>query len=321
MKNKIIIVSGDPNSINSEIIFKSWKKLNSSIKRKIYLISNFDLLTKQKKKLKFSTKLIKVKSIEEQTETNSLKVLDFKLKFKDPFNVKKKESSNFIIECLNYAHKISLQNNIMGLINCGIDKKLLKRKNTGVTEYLASKCNIKNKSEVMLIKSDHLSVSPITTHIDLKNVHKKISVKAIINKLKTINSWFRLNIKKKPRIGVLGLNPHNAELRKKSEEVKIIVPAIKKAKKLGMKVNGPLVSDTLFINDYKNYDVIIGMYHDQIITPFKTIFKFNAINLTLGLKYLRVSPDHGTATNLIGKNKANDESLTQCIYFINKFGK
>ena len=72
MKNKIIIVSGDPNSINSEIIFKSWKKLNSSIKRKIYLISNFDLLTKQKKKLKFSTKLIKVKSIEEQTETNSL---------------------------------------------------------------------------------------------------------------------------------------------------------------------------------------------------------------------------------------------------------
>ena len=87
MKNKIIIVSGDPNSINSEIIFKSWKKLNSSIKRKIYLISNFDLLTKQKKKLKFSTKLIKVKSIEEQAETNSLKVLDFKLKFKDPFNV------------------------------------------------------------------------------------------------------------------------------------------------------------------------------------------------------------------------------------------
>ena len=161
MKNKIIIVSGDPNSINSEIIFKSWKKLNSSIKRKIYLISNFDLLTKQKKKLKFSTKLIKVKSIEEQTETNSLKVLDFKLKFKDPFNVKKKESSNFIIECLNYAHKISLQNNIMGLINCGIDKKLLKHKNTGVTEYLASKCNIKNNSEVMLIKSDHLSVSPI----------------------------------------------------------------------------------------------------------------------------------------------------------------
>ena len=88
-----------------------------------------------------------------------------------------------------------------------------------------------------------------------------------------------------------------------------------------MKINGPLVSDTLFINDYKNYDVIIGMYHDQILTPFETIFKFDAINITLGLNYLRVSPDHGTAKELIGKNKANDESLLNAYDFINKFGK
>ena len=104
---------------------------------------------------------------------------------------------------------------------------------------------------------------------------------------------------------MLGLNPHNAELRKESEEKRLIIPVIQKIKKLGIKINGPLVADTVFIKDYKNYDIIIGMYHDQVLAPFKTIFKFDAINVTLGLKYLRVSPDHGVAKNLIRKNKAN----------------
>ena len=128
-------------------------------------------------------------------------------------------------------------------------------------------------------------------------------------------------MKKKPKIGILGLNPHNAELREKSEEKKIIIPAIKKMRKSGFNVHGPLVADTLFIEDFKKYDVIVGMYHDQVITPFKTIFKFDAINVTLGLKYLRVSPDHGTAINLVGKNNANYNSLLNSIKFINKFGK
>ena len=86
-----------------------------------------------------------------------------------------------------------------------------------------------------------------------------------------------------------------------------------------MRLKGPIVSDTVFIDEYKKYDVIVGIYHDQVLSPFKTIFKFNAINITLGLKYLRLSPDHGTAKNLIGKNKANFLSLYNCIKFINKF--
>ena len=76
------------------------------------------------------------------------------------------------------------------------------------------------------------------------------------------------------------------------------------------------MADTLFINNYKNYDVIVGMYHDQVLVPFKTLFKFDAINITLGLDYLRVSPDHGPGIDLVGKNKANSYSLFQCIKFI-----
>ena len=78
------------------------------------------------------------------------------------------------------------------------------------------------------------------------------------------------------------------------------------------------ISDTIFMQEYKNYDVIVGMFHDQVLTPFKALFKFDAINITLGLKYLRASPDHGIAVNLIGKNKANPKSLIKCIEFMNK---
>ena len=81
------------------------------------------------------------------------------------------------------------------------------------------------------------------------------------------------------------------------------MPAIKKFKKLGIKVEGPLSSDTVFISNYKKFDVIVGMYHDQVLSPFKTLFKYDAINLTIGLKYFRISPDHGTAVNLVGKIK------------------
>ena len=154
----------------------------------------------------------------------------------------------------------------------------------------------------MLISNERFSVCPITTHIDLKDVSRKINIKVIYEKIKTLHFWFKIEKEKKPNIGVLGLNPHNSELRKNSEERKIIIPALNRLKKENIKVTGPLSADTI-INNYKKYDVVVGMYHDQVITPFKTLFEFDAINITLGLKYLRVSPDHGTASNLVMKEK------------------
>jgi len=317
---KIIIVSGDPNSINSEIIFKSWKKINKSIKKSIYVISNFNLLKSQFKKLRYKIQIVKVKSINEKEDKSDLKIIDVKLNYKNSFKVPNKLSSDFIIKSLNIAHKLSKNKNISGIINCSINKNLLKKSKIGVTEFFASKCGLKDSSEAMLIWNKNLSVSPITTHLDIKDVSRNLKKQLIINKVNTINFWFRKKFKRKPRIALLGLNPHNAEFRKNSEENKIIIPAINELKKLKIYVKGPLVADTIFIKDYKNFDVIVGMYHDQVIAPFKSIFKFDAVNITLGLKYLRVSPDHGTAIDLIGKNKANIQSFLQCIKVINKFG-
>jgi 4-hydroxythreonine-4-phosphate dehydrogenase len=320
MKNKIIIIIGDPNSINSELIFKSWKKINNSIKKKIYLVANYTLIKKQFKKLKYLIKIKKLNHINDSFKDSELKIIDVNLKFDDPFKVKKKFASPFVKNSLNLGHKLALKKDVQGIINCAVDKSLL-NKDTGVTEFLASKCNVKNNSEVMLIKNEKLAVCPITTHINIKQVAQSLSIFKITNKILTINKWFRQTYNKKPKIGILGLNPHNAELRNNSEEKKIIMPAILKLKKKGISVKGPLVADTIFINDYKKYDIIVGMFHDQVLIPFKTLYKFDAINITLGLKYLRVSPDHGIAKNLIGTNKADATSLLKCINFVNKYKK
>jgi 4-hydroxythreonine-4-phosphate dehydrogenase len=314
---KILIVAGDPNSINSEIIFKSWLKLNNSIKKKIYVIANYDLIQEQFSELNYSLRLKSVDNLNIAGESNELKIINVGLKFNKVFSVKKKNASSYVLNCLDLAHKLALNDDVLGLINCAIDKSLFSKKNIGVTEYLATKCGLNNKSEVMMIKNNQLAVCPITTHLDIKNVSQNIKSKTIITKIKTIQKSLKKLFKKKPKIGVLGLNPHNGELKKNTEEITEIIPAIKYLKNLGFNINGPLAADSVFINDYKNYDIIVGMYHDQVLTPFKTLFKFDAINITLGLKYFRASPDHGVAKNIIKKNKADPESLIKAIKYIN----
>ena len=321
MKKKIIIFSGEPKSINPELICKSWKKISNNVKRQIYVISNYTLLINQFRSLKYKIKVKKVKNISECENDIFLKVIDIDLNFKNLFSLKPNETTKFINHGLSLAHKLGLKKNVKGIINCPINKNHLDKKFYGATEFFASKCSIKKDSEVMLISSKKFSVSPITTHVDLKYVSKKLNPGLIINKIKTINLCFKNIFNKKPKIAVLGLNPHNSEFKNNSEENKIIIPAIKKLKKLKIKLDGPFAADTLFVNKYKNYDVVVGMFHDQVIAPFKTLYKFNAINITLGLKYLRVSPDHGTALDIIGKNKSNADSLVGCINFIDKYGK
>ena len=170
----------------------------------------------------------------------------------------------------------------------------------------------------MMIYNKKFSVVPITTHLKIRNVANKINKQTIIKKIETLNKEYKSLFQLKPKIAVLGLNPHNNEYSKKSEEIREIIPAVKILKKRGIRINGPFSSDSFFIRDYKKFNVIVGMYHDQVLTPFKTFFHFDAMNITLGLNYLRVSPDHGPAVLLIGQNSANSLSLLRCIKFINK---
>ena len=319
MKKKIPIILGEPYSINSEIIAKSFKKANNNTKKKIFLIGNYSLFKNQLKYLKIKIPIKKIKSFDENIASHGLKILDVPLKFKNIFAVKDNDISKYIKDCFNLAHKLAMSKKINGFINCPIDKKkTFKSQSIGVTEYLANKHNSKNK-EVMMIYNKELSVVPITTHINIKFVSKKLNKDLIFKKIKTLNTFYYKLFKKKPRIAILRLNPHNNELRNNSEEKKIIIPCIKELKKIKIKIAGPFPADTIFSNIKKyNCNVIVGMYHDQVLAPFKAIYKFNAINITLGLKYIRVSPDHGTAKDLFGKGVANSSSLEDSINFISK---
>ena len=244
--------------------------------------------------------------MKEVDSSMSLKIFDM------PFK------SKYVLRCIDKAHNFAINKKIIGFINCPIDKNIFKSKGFGITEYLAKKNGVKS-SVAMMIYNKKLSVVPISTHIPVKDIPKKINKKLIEKKIILVNNFYRQLLKKKPKIAILGLNPHNDEFRTGSEEKKIILPTIKKLKKNNYNVIGPFSADTIFLNKKKyKYDVIIGMYHDQVLAPFKTIYGFDAINVTLGLKYLRVSPDHGIAKDIAGSNKASPLSLIKAIEFLFK---
>ncbi len=311
------IVLGEPNSINSEILAKSRAHKSEAV-----IIGSYNLLKSQLKILKINKKLKKISKIEEIKKSDKvLNVLDIPLKFKNPFLVKPKESSIYIKKCLVVGHNLCLRNKIKGMINCPINKKnLFKNKNLGVTEFLA----IKNKiyeSEVMMIYNKKLSVVPLTTHVKVKNISRLITKDLLMKKIKTLNKFYLKYFKKKPHIGVLGLNPHNFEFKKNSEEIKIIIPTLNKLKKKFI-ISGPYPSDTIFFQDnLKKFDVIVGMYHDQVLAPFKALFGFDAVNITCGLPYIRMSPDHGVAEDKKKLNISNPKSLDRCIEILSKLSK
>ena len=122
MNKKIILVFGDPNSINSEIIFKSWNKLSRSLRKRIYLVGNYELILSQFKKLNYKINCLLVKSIYESQNVENLKIINIDVKFKKPFLISKKVSSKFIKQSLSFAHKLALDKNVVGLINCAINK-------------------------------------------------------------------------------------------------------------------------------------------------------------------------------------------------------
>ena len=132
-------------------------------------------------------------------------------------------------------------------------------------------------------------------------------------------NFIKKKLKKKPKIAITGLNPHCESNYKTSEEERIIKPAIKYLRRKKINLFGPFPADTIFLKEVsKKYDVVVGMYHDQVLTPLKTLFGFDAINITLGLPFIRISPDHGPNEKMIGKNRSNPQSLVQAIKFLDK---
>ena len=315
----IIIVSGEPNSIFLEIFFKSLKANN--FKSPLIIIASRKLLQEQMKKLGFSFKINEIeKKIKDFSKLNNNKInlINVEYNFKKCFEKITNKSNKYITESFEIALNIISQNNFSKFINGPISKKsFLKGSSLGITEYLAKKT--KKKNFAMLIFNKSLSVSPLTTHLALKNVHKKITKQKIFTQINLINKFYKIKFNKLPRIAITGLNPHCESNFQSSEEEKIIVPAIKKLRLKNTKISGPFPADTIFTKPLlKKYDVIIGMYHDQVLSPMKALFNFDAINITLGLPFTRISPDHGPNHSMLGKNLSDPKSLIQALKFLDK---
>ena len=313
----IIIVAGEPNSIFSEIFFKSIKI--KKFKSPIILIASYNLIKLQMKKLNIHKKIRLIKTFDlkdKRLDNKKINLIDVTFRQKKAFDNISNKSNNYIKKSFDIALKILNKKISNKFINGPISKKFfLKKKYLGITEYIAYKTRTKNFA--MLIYNKKLSVCPLTTHLPIKKVSKKINKNTIKEKVKLIDIFFKKNLKKKAKIAITGLNPHCESTDVFNEDEKIIKPVIKSLNKSNYNVSGPFAADTIFLkNNRKQYNVIIGMYHDQVLTPIKTLFEYDAINITLGLPFLRISPDHGPNEKMMGKNKSNSLSLVSALTFL-----
>ena len=322
MKSKpILVVSGEPKSIFFEIFFKSIK--SNSFKSPIILISSLRLLKFFLKKYQFrkNIQILNVDFINNYNLDNK-KINLINIEYKTFNNLKSKfkndNKNNYIKDCFETAFKILKTGYSNKLINGPINKSsFLNKKFLGLTEYISKK--FKTNNTAMLIYNKDLSVCPLTTHLPIKLVSKNINKNLIKKKIELINNFYLDNFNFKPKIAVTGLNPHCESILKFNEDDKIIKPAIKSLKKLGYRVKGPFPADTIFLKQNRTkYNVILGMFHDQVLSPIKTLKEYDAINITLGLPFLRISPDHGPNESMLGKNKSNPLSLIKAISFLDK---
>jgi 4-hydroxythreonine-4-phosphate dehydrogenase len=320
MKSKpILLVAGDPNSIFLEIFFKSIKM--NKYKSPLVLVCHKKVLENQMKKFKFKKKIkvLKVDNINKYIIDNKkINIIDVELQKSSNNQQNNKFINKFINQSFDIAFGLIKNKFTYKLINAPINKKtFLNKKFLGITEYISN--NFKQKKTGMLIYNKKLSVCPVTTHLPIKLVAKKITKKIIEEKIVIINKFFKDNIGVKPKIGVAGLNPHCETILKQNEDENIVSKAIISSIKKKINVKGPFPADTLFLKkNRQKFDVILGMYHDQVLSPIKTLFEYDAINITMGLPFLRISPDHGPNKKMFGKNLSNPLSLIKALKFLDQ---
>ena len=234
------------------------------------------------------------------------------------------DNAPFVINAIEVAAKGCLNRNFGAMVTGPISKYILNEggyKISGHTEFLAKIC--KSKS-IMMLMNNKLKVTLQTIHIPLHKVSKDITQKNIIEKIKIINNDLKSKFGyKKPKILVCGLNPHAGEDGiLGNEEIKIIKPAIKLLRQMDIHIDGPVPADTAFIEKFVNqYDVIHTMYHDQGLPVIKYDDFSKTTNVTLGLPITRVSVDHGTAVELVGKGTVNISSFVQALKVAREISK
>lgn len=330
MATPLALTCGDPASIGTELTLKAWNdKALKGIAPFVY-IGDADHLQQTADKLQLNVTVQKVEQVADAAEIfdDYLPVLHQPLA--EPSELGKPNAGNAssVITSIETAVKLVQDGKCRALITNAIAKNVLYDagfKHPGHTEFLEHLANEaspqQNYKSVMMLACSQLRVVPITIHIPLKDVPNKLTADLIYDTAKIVaqdlQKYFNIA---QPKMTLAGLNPHAGEAGAMGkEDIDIILPAVQRLNADGFDAVGPLPADTMFHAAARaHYDVALGMYHDQVLIPIKTLDFDKGVNITLGLPFIRTSPDHGTAFDIAGEGIANPSSLIAALKMAHK---
>ncbi len=318
-KIKVAITHGDVNGINYEIIIKAIRdnRLYELFTPIVYGLSK--VVGYHRKNMNFNDFNYNIIKDPRQAMTKQANIINVSAEeIKIEYGNATQQAGNLAFLALERAISDLKEKKVDVLVTAPINKQNIQSEKfnfPGHTEYLANR--FQTEDVLMFMISGDLRIATVTGHVPVKDVSGILNEKLITAKLavlkKSLQQDFLINA---PKIAVLGLNPHAGDNGLiGDEDLRVIHPAIIKAKKHGELVYGPFPADGFFgSGEYKKYDAILAMYHDQGLVPFKILSMNTGVNFTAGLPIVRTSPDHGTAYDIAGKNIASFESMRQAIY-------
>jgi 4-hydroxythreonine-4-phosphate dehydrogenase len=323
-KVRVGISIGDFNGIGPEIIMKSLKDKTIADFFTPIIFGSGKLFTYQKNIFKLNLNFNYITETS-QAQNGKLNMLNL---VKDNSNVElgkpSEESTKMAIDSLEAATEALMKGEIDVLVTAPINKDEMVKmgfKHAGHTGYFEEKFN---KKGLMFLVTDGLKVAVSTHHIPISQVAENISKEKIKKQIKALNQTLIEDFSiSKPKIAVLGLNPHSGDGGViGNEEIEIISPAIKELSDQGILAFGPFPADSFFQpSKYQSFDAVLAMYHDQGLAPFKTLAYEEGVNYTAGLPFIRTSPDHGVAYDIAGKNIADEQSFMEAIFMAIKIFK
>ena len=311
----IAVTAGDPAGVGPDICLDL---SNHALNNKIVVLSDPSVLKERAKNLKKNIKITEwdPKKIDNgKLSENSLFVWPHYFRSDVLCGHPNSENSETVLSSMNSAIDGCKRKIFKGMVTAPVNKAVINQAEfqfTGHTEFIANNTN--TETPVMMLAADKFRVALATTHIPLSQVSSSITKEKIINIIEIINADLEkyFNIQN-PKIFVCGLNPHAGENGYLGNEEKTIIePAIKYLRKKGLSVEGPASADTIFLSE-KKADIFLAMYHDQGLPILKYKGFGNAVNVTLGLPFVRTSVDHGTAYDIAGTGKADARSLISAV--------
>ena len=318
---RIAVTLGDPNGVGPEVVLKCLADSRLMKFVEPLVVGSAHVLKVHANKLGYrELRIHVVQQPPDRLQEGGLTVLDIAKGDKPPVDFGKvnKDAGRLAMKAVEAATDLCLQGHADAMVTAPISKEAIAQAGyefPGHTEFIARRAG--SDTYTMMFVADDLRIGLVTGHIPIWDVPKRVTREAILEKIQVIATSLNQDFGvERPKIAVLGLNPHAGDggvLGR--EETETILPAIERSCEGGHLVFGPFPADSFFgIGAYRLYDAVLAMYHDQGLIPFKALAFESGVNYTAGLSVVRTSPDHGTAFNIAGEGKASPGSIRSAVY-------